>query len=320
MGSTLAIEVTRLSKTYSSSFGLRRKLALQDVSLSVAKGQIVSLLGPNGAGKTTLVKILLGLLRPSRGTAQIAGQPAGSVRSRRRIGYLPENLFTATHHTAHSALVFWGRLHGIAPAESRSRREALLDAVGLAAATRVPVKQFSKGMRQRLGLAGALLHQPDLLILDEPTDGLDPAGRKMVRDLICEAKSEGKTIFLNSHLLQEVEQISDQVAILDRGTLKYCGAISGLQQKDALRIELELRGAETEAQAALDLYGEVDWQRLDEQRYRVRLNLADQSAVDQCIDGLRAGGISILSLKQLFSLEGAFLKLVAPDDEGEDSA
>ena len=320
MGSTLAIEVTRLSKTYSSSFGLRRKMALQDVSLSVAKGQIVSLLGPNGAGKTTLVKILLGLLRPSHGTAQIAGQPAGSVRSRRRIGYLPENLFTATHHTAHSALVFWGRLHGIAPAESRPRREALLDAVGLATAARVPVKQFSKGMRQRLGLAGALLHQPDLLILDEPTDGLDPAGRKMVRDLICEAKREGKTIFLNSHLLQEVEQISDQVAILDRGTLKYCGAISGLHQKDALRIELELRGAETEAQAALDLYGEVDWQRLDEQRYRVRLNLADQSAVDQCIDGLRAGGISILSLKQLFSLEGAFLKLVAPDDEGKDSA
>lgn len=319
MGSTLAIEVDQLSKTYCSPFGLRRHRALDGVSLSVTKGQIVSLLGPNGAGKTTLVKILLGLLRPSSGTARIAGEAAGSVQCRRQVGYLPENIFTATHHTADSALVFWGRLHGMAAKPSRSRREALLEAVGLTASMNVPVRQFSKGMRQRLGLAGALLHQPDLLILDEPTDGLDPAGRKMVRDLICEAKNQGKTIFLNSHLLQEVEQISDQVAILDRGVLKYYGTITALQQAEAVQIEMELRGAETEARAALDLYGEVAWQQVDERCYRVRLNLTDQSAVDQCIDGLRAGGISILCLKRIFSLEGAFLKLVTPDEQAGES-
>lgn len=310
--SMLAIEVEQLSKTYCSPLGLRRHRALKSISLAVEPGQIVSLLGPNGAGKTTLVKILLGLLRPSVGAARIAGELAGSIRSRLRVGYLPENLLIESHHTADSALIYWGRLHQLSRKQSRSRRAELLENVGLTKWAYVPVRQFSKGMRQRLGLAGALLHDPEILILDEPTDGLDPAGRKEVRDLLFAAKNGGKTIFLNSHLLQEVEQISDQIAILDRGELKFFGTQSALQVGDTLKVEFELRGAETEARAALDLYGEIFWQPLSAGHYRVRLDLANQAAIDQCVDGLRAGGISIVGLKYGDSLESAFLRLVQP--------
>ena len=308
----LAIQVEELSKTYSSSLGIRRHEALTQVSLAVPKGQIVSLLGPNGAGKTTLVKCLLGLLRPSSGEARILGERAGSIRSRCQVGYLPENLIIESHHTADSALIYWGRLNHVSRRQSKLRREALLKQVGLAKWTHVPVRQFSKGMRQRLGLVGALLHDPEILILDEPTDGLDPTGRKEVRDLLLAAKNEGKTIFLNSHLLQEVEQISDQIAILDQGALKFFGPQSAMQSGDSLKVEFELRGAETEARAALDLYGQVSWQPLAEGHFRVGLELEDQLAVDQCIDGLRAGGISIVGLKYGDSLETVFLQLVKP--------
>ncbi len=306
----LAIQVEELSKTYVSPLGIRRHQALRQVSLAVPRGQIVSLLGPNGAGKTTLVKCLLGLLRPSSGAARILGERAGSIRSRSQIGYLPENLIIESHHTADSALIYWGRLNFVSQRQSKSRRESLLEQVGLAKWTHVPVRQFSKGMRQRLGLVGALLHDPEILILDEPTDGLDPTGRKEVRDLLVAAKNEGKTIFLNSHLLQEVEQISDQIAILDQGALKFFGPQNAIQSGDSLQVEFELRGAETEARAALDLYGEVSWQPLAEGHFRVGLELADQMAIDQCIDGLRAGGISIVGLKHGDSLETVFLKLV----------
>jgi ABC-2 type transport system ATP-binding protein len=308
----LAIEVAGLGKTYCSTFGLRRHRALKSISLAVESGQIVSLLGPNGAGKTTLVKILLGLLRPSSGTARIAGECAGSIRSRIRVGYLPENLRIESHHTADSALIYWGRLNHLSRTQSRIRRAELLETVGLTAWASVPVRQFSKGMRQRLGLAGAMLHDPDILILDEPTDGLDPAGRKQVRDLLFDAKNNGKTVFLNSHLLQEVEQISDQIAILDHGELKFFGPQSAIQIGDSLKVEFELRGAETEARAALDLYGDVGWQPLGGRHYRVLLELDNQAAIDQCIDGLRAGGISIVGLRYAYSLEDAFLELVQP--------
>ena len=308
----LAIQVEELCKTYVSPLGLRRHQALTQVSLAVPTGQIVSLLGPNGAGKTTLVKCLLGLLRPSSGEARILGERAGSIRSRCRVGYLPENLIIESHHTADSALIYWGRLNHVSKRQSKSRRESLLEQVGLGRWRHVPVRQFSKGMRQRLGLVGALLHDPEILILDEPTDGLDPTGRKEVRDLLLAAKNGGKTIFLNSHLLQEVEQISDQIAILDQGALKFFGPQNAMQVGDSLQVEFELRGSETEARAALDLYGEVSWQPLAEGHFRVGLKLADQLAIDQCIDGLRAGGISIVGLKHGDSLETVFLKLVKP--------
>ncbi len=310
----LAIEVKELSKAYRSPLGIRRHEALKRVSLNVPNGQIISLLGPNGAGKTTLIKLLLGLLRPSSGGATILGERAGSMRSRCKVGYLPENLIVESHHTADSALIYWGRLNHISRGQSRVRREALLRQVGLSKWAHVPVRQFSKGMRQRLGLAGALLHDPEILILDEPTDGLDPKGRKEVRDLLFAAKEQGKTIFLNSHLLQEVEQISDQIAILDQGELKFFGPQSAIQIEGTLRMEFELRGSETEARAALDLYGEITWQPLAEAHFRVCLNLEDQAAVDQCIDGLRAGGISIVGLKQGTSLENIFLKIVQTSD------
>lgn len=322
MDSTFAIQVDSLSKTYRSSLGRRQHEALRGVSLEVKPGQIFGLLGPNGAGKTTLLKVLLGILRPSAGSARILGEETGSERGRRHVGYLPERLRIPLHHTADSALAFYGRLSSLSGRASRRRRQELLASVGLSAWTRVRVRKFSKGMLQRLGLVAALLHDPEVLILDEPTEGLDPVGRKQVRDILLEAKRQGKTVFLNSHLLQELELICDQVAILNHGQLRYLGSMDAIRSRsESPQVELELQGAETEARAALDLYGEVRWEKLGERHYRVGLSLADQTAIDQCIDGLRAGGISIIGLRrQTATLEEAFLEIVSTeplDSDGE---
>jgi ABC-2 type transport system ATP-binding protein len=312
---TVAIETDSLRKTYRTTLGRGRLEALRDVTFQVERAQIFGLVGPNGAGKTTLLKVLLGIVRPSGGSARLLGEEAGSLKARLRVGYLPENLRIPGHHTADSALSFYGRLSGLSAREGRDRREDLLARVGLAAWSRVKVGKFSQGMLQRLGLAGALLHDPDLLILDEPTKGLDPGGRKLVRDIFLEAKQQGKTVFVNSHMLQELELVCDQVAILNQGQLRAVGAVNEIRQRcKSSRVILELEGSETEARAALDMFGDVVWQTTGGSRYRVELSLADQAAIDQCIDGLRAGGISILGLERgKATLEEAFLKIVAAE-------
>jgi ABC-2 type transport system ATP-binding protein len=215
-----AVEVENLDKTYRDGWILRRPFqALQGITLQVRYGEVFGLLGPNGAGKTTLVKLLLGIVRATRGRAFMLGRPAGERAGRRRVGYLPENLRIPRHHTALSAMDLYGQMSGMTRAEIRQSRGPLLAAVDLADRATDPVKKYSKGMLQRLGLAIALLHDPDLVFLDEPTDGLDPAGRAHVRQTLVRLKGEGKTIFLNSHLLQEVELVCDRVAILDRGVV-----------------------------------------------------------------------------------------------------
>lgn len=321
---TVAIETDSLHKTYRTTLGRGKLEALRDVTFQVGRAQIFGLVGPNGAGKTTLLKVLLGIVRPSGGGARLLGEKAGSLKARLRVGYLPENLRIPGHHTADSALSFYGRLSGLSTRAVRNRREELLARVGLADWSGVRVGKFSQGMLQRLGLAGALLHDPDLLILDEPTRGLDPGGRKLVRDIFLEAKQRGKTVFVNSHVLQELELVCDQVAILNQGQLRAVGAVNEIRQRyESSRVILELEGSETEARAALDMFGEVVWQATGGSRYRVELSLADQAAIDQCIDGLRAGGISILGLERgKATLEEAFLKIVSaelvePDEESE---
>ncbi len=315
MDSTFAIEVDSLGKTYRSTLGRRQHEALRGVSFNVAPGQIFGLLGPNGAGKTTLLKVLLGIIRPSAGRGRILGEAIGSASSRRHVGYLPERLRVPLHHTADSALTFYGRLSGLSGRESRMRRGELLERVGLSAWERVRVGKLSKGMLQKLGLIAALLHDPQILILDEPTDGLDPVGRKQVRDILLAAREQGKTIFLNSHMLLELELICDQIAILNVGQLRFLGSLDAIRHRsESARLELELQGPETEARAALDMYGEACWAKLGEAHYRVDLTLADQLAVDQCIDGLRAGGISIVGLRHhTTSLEEAFLEIISSE-------
>lgn len=311
-----AIEVRDLTKSYRSGLLRRRFDALRGVSLRVEQGEIFGLLGPNGAGKTTLIKVLLGIVRRSSGSAMLLGRSAGDRAGRMKVGYLPENLRIASHHTALTAMEYYGKLSGLSWAEIKAERLGLLESVGLADRSRESVKKFSKGMLQRLGLAQALLHDPELLILDEPTDGLDPVGRSHVRNVLTRLKSQGKTIFLNSHLLQEVELICDRVAILDRGLVKAIGNVHDLATQQSEGVELEIVVATSEEVVRATL-GERDISSCHVNRdgtLRVVLPLADQFAVDQCIDNLRSSGISIVGLsRRRVTLEDAFLKLFAGD-------
>ncbi len=214
---------------------------MQDVSLDVGRGEIFGLLGPNGAGKTTLIKVLLGLVRGSSGAATLLGFPAGDRRGRRTVGYLPEQLRIARHHTARTALQFYGQLHGLDATTIRKRSSKLIDLVGLQGRDVESVKRFSKGMLQRLGLAQAMLHEPELLFLDEPTDGLDPIGRSQVRSVLQQLRDQGRTVFVNSHLLQEVELICDRVSVLDRGRVRYVGTIRDLTPNEQLKVTFVCR-------------------------------------------------------------------------------
>lgn len=196
MSQSAAIQVNELRKTFREGWIKRRAFeALKGVTFDVRQGEIFGLLGPNGAGKTTFIKILLGIVRKSSGAAALLGHQAGDRRSRQQVGYLPENLRIPRHLTGSTALELYGRLSNLSAAEIRHRRAELLEMVGLSDRARDGVRKYSKGMLQRLGLAQALLHNPDLIILDEPTDGLDPVARSQVRGLLAEIKRQGKTIF-----------------------------------------------------------------------------------------------------------------------------
>jgi ABC-2 type transport system ATP-binding protein len=315
MSDTHAIEVRDLHKTYRDGWLLGHSFeALKGISLHVEHGEIFGLLGPNGAGKTTLVKLLLGIVRKTRGSATLLGRPAGDRLGRQRVGYLPENLRIPRHHTAWTALDLYGQMSGLSGAAIRRRRGALLETVELADRARDSVRKYSKGMLQRLGLAIALLHDPDLIFMDEPTDGLDPPGRAQVRQILLQLKAAGKTIFLNSHLLQEVELVCDRVAILDRGILKGIGTTEQLvpQSFEGLELRLELLAGEQAVRSAMPAGVEYRVEPLDGTSCRVQARLNDQQEVDRCVDSLRQHQVSIVALGRCkISLEDAFLEVLA---------
>jgi len=318
-----AIQVDRLSKTYSEGLIFRkRREALREVTFEVHRGEIFGLLGGNGAGKTTFIKILLGIIRRSQGMATILGYPAGDLRARRRVGYLPENLRVPRHLTAVTALEYYGHLSNVPSSVIRERRGPLLERVGLAARANDPVRTYSKGMLQRLGLAQAMLHDPDIFVLDEPTDGLDPQARADVRSYLAELRQQGKTVFLNSHILQEVELICDRVAILKAGQLKHVGhvseitrgAISELAGNQQLEVQLDLAGEESTLRSAIPAEAVLNWQPLPPDAFRAHLRMPDQVAVDLLIDELRGRGASIVGLaRRKVSLEQAYLEIVATE-------
>ena len=257
MNSSAVVEVCNLRKAYGQGLLLRKRSrieALRGVSLTAKSGDVFGLLGPNGAGKTTLIKTLLGVVKPTSGTAFLFGQPAGSNAARMRVGYLPETLRVDRHHTARSALKFYGRLSYMDQATINRRSDELLELVGLKGRDRESVRQFSKGMYQRLGLAQALMHDPDLLFLDEPTDGLDPVGRNEVRKVIERLRGLGKTIFLNSHILQEVELVCTRVAIMAKGEILASGGIGSGVTSDENGVSNALVGNDVDGAACtLDL-------------------------------------------------------------------
>ncbi|MFM8287298.1 MAG: ABC transporter ATP-binding protein, partial [Planctomycetaceae bacterium] len=272
---------------------------------------IFGLLGPNGAGKTTLIKVLIGIVRKTAGSAQMLGYAAGDRRGRERVGYLPETHRIPRHHTAYSALDYYGNLSGLRSGEVRRRREALLEQVGLKNWGNTPVGKFSKGMQQRLGLAQAMLHEPDLLILDEPTDGVDPVGRSEMRGVLRDLQAQGKTIFINSHLLQEIELVCDRVAIMDKGQVRRSGLISEITERANLECEFVLQAGAARVRELLEGVAISHCEPLDTERVRLRLKLSTQPDVDRVIDRLRAGAVSIQELiRRRATLEEAFLDIL----------
>jgi len=307
------IEITNISKRYRRGiFGQKSFQALNDVSLQVPGGEIYGLLGPNGAGKTTLIKILLGIVRKSSGTATVLGHAAGSMNARREIGYLPENHRIPRHLTANTAMEYYGSLSGMAMRQIRTERTRLLDLVGLKGREKERVSGYSKGMLQRLGLAQAMLHRPKLVILDEPTDGVDPVGRREIRDVLKQLASEGHSIFLNSHLLQEIELICSSVAILNHGKLLKTGSVKELTAavKDA-PVLLQLTGSEVAIRKVFSAYVGSVVREVTPGAFEADVRLASQADVDSLLDQLRQSGISIWRLaRREQTLEEVFIGLV----------
>jgi ABC-2 type transport system ATP-binding protein len=316
MTNSPAIEVASLRKTYRDGlFGRRRVEALKGVSFDVGRGTIFGLLGPNGAGKTTIIKVLLGIVRKSGGTATLLGRPAGDRLGRRGVGYLPENHRIPRHHTGNTALQYYASLSGMSGRDICRRRSELLERVGLAEWGRTSVKKYSKGMLQRLGLAQALMHDPELLILDEPTDGVDPVGRSDMRGILQQLKTEGKTIFINSHLLQEVELVCDRVAILDKGEVRRYGLIEEITRRAEPEVQFVLAGSELAIRSALGARPITQWSLEATDLVRTTVRLLDQAAVDQCIDDLRRHAISIVAMVQRRdTLEQVFLDIIRKEN------
>jgi len=236
-----AISVQNLSKRYRNPHRAGRA-ALRSLTLDVPAGEIYGFLGPNGAGKTTTIKLLLGLIRPSGGGGSMMGFPLGSVEARRRVGFLPESPYFYDYLRGDELLHYYGSLFGLPERVRRERVDALLHLVGLWDARRLAVRKYSRGMLQRLGLAQALINDPDLVILDEPAGGLDPIGRRDMRDVLLGLRERGKTVFLSSHILAEVETVCDRVAILNQGELAAVGRIGELLG-GSREMELTIRGA-----------------------------------------------------------------------------
>src|SRR4051794_38656965 len=228
MSRDIIIETRNLTKVYRDFWGRPKVQALKALDLQVRRGEIFGLLGPNGSGKTTTIKLLLGLLFPTEGDSLIFGRPASDVSKNERIGYLPEESYLYKFLNAEETLHFYGRLFKISAADRRKRVNRLIDMVGLSAAKHRQLREYSKGMQRRIGLAQALINEPELILLDEPTSGLDPIGTAEIKELIRDLRSQGKTIVLSGHLLADMQDICDRIAILHKGELKELGKVSDL--------------------------------------------------------------------------------------------
>ena len=227
----------KLTKIFLDFWGRKKKVALRALDFDVQKGEIFGLLGPNGSGKTTTIKLLLGLLFPTEGRATVLGKSTSDVRKNEKIGYLPEESYLYRFLNAEETLDFYGRLFDMPASVREKRSQELIDRVGLSRDKKRQLREYSKGMRQRIGLAQALINDPELVILDEPTSGLDPLGARWMKDLIRDLKREGKTVIMCSHRLEDVQDICDRIAILHEGDLQSYGKVSDLL-RDPMRVEM----------------------------------------------------------------------------------
>ncbi len=309
MSAAAIIEVEGLCKNFGGRWRKRKVRAVHDVSLRVERGSVVAFVGPNGAGKTTTIYALLGLLQPDRGSVRLFGDPAGSLAARRRIGFQSEIFFTYGFKTAAQALRFYGGLSGIPAGKIDDAVARQLARLGLAEAASRAVRGFSKGMVQRLGLAQALLHEPELLILDEPTTGLDPEGRKLVADIILEEKARGTTIFLSSHILSDVERTCDRVIMMRQGSVVFAQGMADLRD-DSGSWEIEILAwtpAAREAAAGAAVTDRPDG------RSTVRCATAHKQAL---LLGLLQAGATVGAVSRGTSLEDLYMKHTGGSSSG----
>jgi ABC-2 type transport system ATP-binding protein len=308
-----ALEISELTKHYRT--GLLQKPtrpALKGLSLAVPRGDIFGYLGPNGSGKTTTLKILMGLIFPDRGTARILGRPLADPGWRQDVGYLPEQPYLYDYLTAAEYLDYVGRLFGLPAPRRRERVAELLERVGLQHARAVPLRRFSKGMLQRIGLAQALVNDPALVFLDEPMSGLDPFGRRLVRDVILELKQRGRTVFFSTHILPDAEMLCDRVALLRSGELVKVGRLDEILAMDVSHMEVVATGIDEAALAALPAEGA----RRHRMGARWRLEVPEP-ALGAVVRAIETAGGRILSVQAVReSLEDYFFRQLAPGERG----
>jgi ABC-2 type transport system ATP-binding protein len=304
--SEYAIETEGLTKIFRGRWGARDLRAVDDISIRVPRGSTWGLLGPNGAGKTTFVKMLLSCTHPTAGRALVFGRDTRDTEARRPIGYLPENHRFPTYLTGWDMLDFYGALSGMDPVTRRKRIPGLLNLVGLDDRARnLRLGKYSKGMLQRVGLAQALMHSPTLLILDEPSDGVDPVGRKHIREVLQALEQQGVTIFLNSHLLAEVELFCRDVAIIQKGKLALTGTVQELTRGSGYHVE----GLHVPEQIETQLRARA--RSFAANNGSLRLLFATREEANQAVDLLRSGGCQIESLgRSRSTLEEVFIKTV----------
>lgn len=282
---------------------------MKGLSLTVPRGEIFGFLGPNGAGKSTSIKMLLGLVHPTAGDAFVLGEPAGAVAVRRRIGFLPEDFRFYDWLTATELVRLHGQLSGMTATELRARVPEVLDLVGLAPHRDRRIRGFSKGMLQRVGLAQAIVHEPDIIFLDEPTSGLDPMGRLLVRDILRAERDRGATVFLNSHLLGEIEVTCDRVAFIRAGEVVATRDLRGLAAED-VRVVVTARNVSPEAIALLDTLTEEVEATPDELTFHVR----SQDVIPDMVRQLAGSGADIYGVRQeRVSLEQSFVEIMGED-------
>ena len=310
MSTSPAIRIEDLTKDYAIGFWRRRPYrALDRLTLAIEPGEVFGFLGPNGAGKTTTLKLLMQLIYPSSGRAEILGRPVGDLAARQRIGYLPENPSFYDYLTAEELLGYFGQLFGYPPAERRQRVAALLDRVGIGAERRLQLRKFSKGMIQRVGIAQALLNDPEVIFLDEPMSGLDPLGRRDVRSLILELRDQGRTVFFSSHILADAEALCRRVAVVAGGRLAASGTLTDILAFQVHGWELVMSNVSPDL---LSRIGPALRRATEISAGRYALELSLEGRPEHVLTELTAAGASLISLNPMRdTLEDFFMKRVA---------
>ena len=309
----IAIRTSMLGKVYTTKL-TRKVVALQDLDLEVKRGEIFGFLGPNGAGKSTTINLVMNLIGPTTGEASLLGIPVTEASSRKNLGYLPENPSYYSYLTARELLAMVGKIHGLVGGEIQRRSKEILELLDLPTEKRRPISGFSKGMMQRVGLAQAIFHDPEVIILDEPMSGLDPPGRKLVADLMLKLRDQGRTIFFSTHILHDVEVICDRIGIITNGQLRFCGSLAEVISESFSSYEVALRRVSFEQVKSLQDKGFSP--KTSEDKVKVEVPKEEIAAfVDTFVDQ----DMELVSIEpQRFTLEDFFMGFVDADPHSSD--